>query len=111
MEFFRPDLSVMGIKDMGGNMIDSTGWYGEPEISNRLHEDLVDWSVRFENWACSGPIESFRSFNWERFHKRGLLFAKRLKKEVEDKAIARYIKPYEDPTHGEEEIVIIENDA
>ncbi|MBA4418538.1 MAG: hypothetical protein C0392_11620 [Syntrophus sp. (in: bacteria)] len=90
-------------KYVGGSMVDETGFYCDKlSISKELQEDFEDWAIRFELYA------DFRRFNWERFHERGLILAKRLKKEIGDRAILRYMKPSEDPNWKADEMTFIE---
>jgi len=72
------------------------------KVSKELQADFDDWVLQFELYA------EFQRFQWESFHKRGLVLAHRLKKQIGDKAIVRYVKPMEDPNHEQDEIVIIE---
>ncbi len=90
-------------RHLGGNIGDATGFCTEEfPVSKELQEDFADWAIQFELYA------DFRRFNWEHFHERGLVLARRLKKEVGNKAIVRYEKPCEDPNFRTEEISIIE---
>ncbi|MFZ2395326.1 MAG: hypothetical protein WAW09_03475 [Smithella sp.] len=59
-----------------------------------------------------GPcIASYECWPDDKFlssHRRGLILAHRLKKQLGEKAIVRYIKPCEDPNHTQDETTIIE---
>lgn len=73
-----------------------------PNVTEELREDFDDWVTQFGLYADS------RGFQWESFHRRGLVLARRLKKQIGDKAIVRYLKPSEDPNHKQEAINVIE---
>lgn len=91
---------------VGPNLASYEFWPDDEEflasVTKELQEDFDDWVLQFELYA------DFRRFKWEPFHKRGLNLAHRLKKQIGDKAIVRYVKPFEDPKHEEDEITIIE---
>lgn len=71
-------------------------------VTKELQEDFDDWVMQFELYA------ELIKFQWEPFHRRGLILAHRLKKQLGEKAIVRYIKPCEDPNHTQDETTIIE---
>lgn len=91
----------------GGNIARYEFWPDEefPSVSKKLQEDFDDWIFQFEAYT-KHPRQ--RWFRWDMFHKRGLTLACRLKKQLGDKAIVRYVKPVEDPNHEQEEVTIIE---
>lgn len=70
-------------------------------VTKELQEDFDDWVLQFELYA------ELRKFQWAPFHKRGLQLARRLKKQIGDKAIVRYVKPCEDPNYKQNEVTII----
>ena len=95
-----PDCSLVG-----GNIASTGYWSSEPSLSHvsqELREDFDDWETQFELYS------EFRRFRWELFHERGLILAQRLKNQVGDKFIVRYVKPFEDPNHKQGRTTIIE---
>lgn len=99
------DDSPVDCQHLGGNIASYESWPDYEflsSVSKDLQEDFDDWVVQFELYS------DFRRFKWEPFHKRGLMLARRLKKQVGDKAIVRYVKPGEDPYGKDDEITVIE---
>ena len=95
-------------RQVGPNYADSVAGFPhgkDDEIQfnmpKELEEDFSDWVTAFELYA------DFRRFNWDHFHARGLILAKRLKKHIGQKAIVRYVKPCEDPNYKDNEITVI----
>jgi hypothetical protein len=90
---------------VGGNIASYEFWPDYDflsSVSKELQEDFDDWVLQFELYA------ELKLFRWDTFHKRGLTLARRLKKQLGNKAIVRYVKPCEDPNHEQEETTLIE---
>lgn len=118
----KPILSVM--PDYGSGPYLWVLWEGTPEsgtigpciasykcwpdddflshVTQELKEDFDDWVLLFEHYA------EYRTFDWKTFHKRGLVVARLLKAQLGDAAVVRYVKPMEDPNHGQDEMTVIE---
>ena len=100
IENSTPDCSLVG-----GNIGSDGYWASEPSLSHvtqELREDFEDWVTQF------GLYAELPHFKWEWFHQRGLILAQRLKNQVGDKFIVRYVKPCEDPNHEQDRTTIIE---
>lgn len=91
--------------NVGGNIANIGDWPDEPSLSHvskELREDFDDWVTEFELYS------DFRRFRWDIFHQRGKILAQRLKNQVNETYIVRYVKPCEDPNHEQDETTIIE---
>lgn len=73
-------------------------WGGKYGISKPLVASFERWQRGFER-APYLDNDGHRKLDWRRFHAEGLGLARRLKKEVGDKARVIYVKPVEDPDH------------
>lgn len=81
---------------VGGAVADATGWYGAHPLSKDLAADLSEWAIEFErNAECE--VEAKMSFDWHKFHERGLTLARRVKAELGSDVRIIYEKPSEDP--------------
>ncbi|MDA8124829.1 MAG: hypothetical protein M0009_06560 [Deltaproteobacteria bacterium] len=92
-------------RGVGPNIASYECWPNDDFLSHvtqEVKEDFDDWVLQFEHYA------DLPQFNWGSFHKRGLVLARRLKAQLGDRAIIRYVKPMEDPNHGQDEIMVIE---
>jgi hypothetical protein len=90
-----------------GPCIASYGYWPDdefPGIAQDLKEDFDDWIMQFESYS------GLPKFRWEFFHKRGLQLARRLKAQLGDRAIVRYVTPMEDPNHKKDEVTGIERE-
>ncbi|MBA4418536.1 MAG: hypothetical protein C0392_11610 [Syntrophus sp. (in: bacteria)] len=99
------DDSPLDCPHIGGNIASYEFWPDDEFLSSvtkELQEDFDDWVLQFELYA------ELRRFEWKPFHKRGLMLARRLKRQLGDKAIVRYVGPCEDPNCKNSEIMIIE---
>jgi hypothetical protein len=90
-------------KVVGVNIADSVTGFKctDYSVPKELEEDFSDWVWNFENHY------DYEKFNWKNFHERGILLAKRLKKQIGNQAIVRYSKAAEDPDYQTDEITII----
>lgn len=68
-------------------------------VSEELSQLFYDWQLVFERSAFKDP----ENIDWEDFHRKGLVLAKRLKLEIGDQVTVIYEKPFEDPTMHENE--------
>lgn len=96
--------STLDCSLVGGNIASTGYWSSKPSLSHvsqELREDFDDWITQFELYS------EFPRFKWSLFHQRGLILAQRLKNQVGDKFIVRYVKPVEDPNHEQDETTII----
>jgi len=89
-------------RDVGRNMADDTGWYGDHPISRSLHEAFVTWQDRFERAEWIG-VEVTPNFDWDGFHRDGIALARDLKEELGKSVRVFYEKPIEDPNRTLEE--------
>lgn len=92
-------------REVGGNIASYECWPDDDflaPVSKELREDFDDWVSQFEAYA-----ESNR-FRWDSFHQRGMALARRLKKQLGNNVIVRYVKPFEDPSHMQDKMVIVE---
>ena len=71
-------------------------WGGEHEISKRLLDEAEQWLLIFERAGLYSE-DNVLAFDWESLHKKGFEIAIKLKQELGDKAVVRYVKPTEDP--------------
>ena len=69
---------------------------GKHEISKKLLDEAEQWLLIFER-AGLYSIDNVLAFDWESLQKKGFEIAIKLKQELGDKAVVRYVKPTEDP--------------
>jgi hypothetical protein len=84
---------------VGGNCCSADSACGEHPLSRELLADLSRWVRQFER-APTRETDNAPfcvDLDWESFHERGLVLAKRLKTEVGEAWRVVYEKPKEDP--------------
>ena len=76
---------------------------------------LQQWCGKYL-WQCLVPIESgevtkeelTKTFDWSEFHKKGIEFAKEVKKLLPENVILKYSAPFEDGSNFIKDDMIIE---
>jgi predicted nucleotidyltransferase len=71
-------------------------WNGRHPISSQLCSEFGKWAIEFENTVLSSPDEE-PNIDWDYFHNRGIILAKRLKSELGPECRVYYVKPHEEP--------------
>lgn len=67
-----------GRPSVGACHADRYGWYGEPSISDELHQQFAAWQLEFEK-TCHLDKNAFADFDWVDFNRRGIMLCHKLK--------------------------------
>lgn len=79
---------------VGGNIADAVGGFGdEYGVPAELEKQFADWVILFER-EYKNP-----EFDWNTFHREGIVLCRRLKQALGNAYRVVYVKPHEDPNY------------
>lgn len=85
-----------GVSGVGPNCADASGWDCNHPISDELHRAFAEWVIEFEK-APIDRVTGSVELGWKKFHGKGIVLSRRLKRELGDSVCVIYQKSMDDP--------------